>query len=267
MMAALSANEQEAIACWLKPCARDHIRDPYIPLEVLADASVTARQTLIECVDALPALQQSDVKVRLLRFQPIAQHPPILQIDKPSQRLLIEVYRQQAAVEPEAFNRLIEISQYRHKEAALAASKDLDQVYLALRPTQIFALLRSPFSGVRANVVTALISLSRQPNSIAANDLSIACCSLLEENDQAVARLLCNLITVWVRRHQQLPSDVFMALAPIPKRLLARNLFEGGVARSLMDALKAIAQSEAREIKPTALVVQKTFHSLKVRRG
>ena len=271
-MAALSADEQEAIACWLQPYAHDHIQDLYISLEVLADASLTARQTLMQCVDTLPVLQQSGVKVRLLRFQPIAQHPPILQIDKPSQRLLIEVYRQQAAVEPEAFNRLMEISQYRHKEASLAASKNLDQVYPALRPAQILALLRSPFPGVRANVITTLISLSRQPNSIAADDLAIACRSLLKEDDQSVARLLCNLITVWVRRHQQLPPDVLTALTLIPKRLLARNLFEGGMARALMDALKAIAQSEAPEIEPAVFsqLVQKllvSIHLTQVRNG
>jgi hypothetical protein len=80
------------------------------------------------------------------------------------------------------------------------------------------------------------------------------------------------LVTVWVRKHQQLPSDVFAALAPIPKRLLARNLFEGGTARSLMDALKAIAQSEAPEIEPTAFshLVQEllvSIHLTQVRNG
>jgi hypothetical protein len=64
---------------------------------------------------------------------------------------------------------------------------------------------------------------------------------------------LCNLVAVWVREHQQLPSDVFAALVQIPKRLLARNLFEGGTARALMDALKAIAQSEAPEIDVVTL--------------
>jgi hypothetical protein len=76
---------------------------------------------------------------------------------------------------------------------------------------------------------------------------------LSREADQAVSRLLCNLVTSWVKRHRQLPPSVFAAIAPIPDRLLAKNLFEGGTARALMDSLKAIAQSEALTIDILAL--------------
>jgi hypothetical protein len=252
-MMALSADEQEAIARWLHPYAPERIQDLYLALDVLADASLTARETLLEFVDDLPTPIQSDIQIRLLRFQPIDQHPPILQLDKPSQRLLIQVYRQQAETNLDAFKRLLEIAQGQHKDIALAASKDLDQICSWLQPDQVLELLRSPFPGVRVHVLTALINLSRQSKAIASHHLTLICRSLLEADDQAVARLLCNLITVWVRQHQQLPPDVFAALLLIPIRLLERNLFEGGIARALMDALKAIAQSEAPEIDPVAL--------------
>jgi len=79
------------------------------------------------------------------------------------------------------------------------------------------------------------------------------CQSLLQEDDQATSLLLCNLVNVWVRQHQQLPPDVFAAIALIPSRLLARKLFEGGTACALMDDLKAIAQSQALTIDILAL--------------
>lgn len=48
-----------------------------------------------------------------------------------------------------------------------------------------------------------------------------------------------------------MPPNVLEVLAGIPTRLAKQNLFEGGTARALMDALKAIAQSETSTLDTT----------------
>jgi DNA-binding Xre family transcriptional regulator len=155
-MATLSVDQQEAIARWLQPHASERLSEMYLALDVLADTSITAHQTLEQWIVHLPTEQQTAIQVRSLRFQPIDKHPPITQLDKPSQRSLIQVYRQRATTDPLALQRLLEIAQYRSKDIALAASTDLEQVYPQISPTQLFPLLQSIFPGVRASALNRL---------------------------------------------------------------------------------------------------------------
>jgi hypothetical protein len=238
-------DHQEAIAQYLQLLVPTRLQELVLALDVLADASPTARQILETGISSLPSDQQTELHIRFLRFQPVHQHPPITQLDKPAQRLLIQVYRQQAATEPAAGDRLIAIAQSRMKDIALAASVDLDQIYPTLLPAQVFPFLQSIFPGVRANALNILI---RRHASLVSTDLAQVAQTLVSENDQAVCRFLCNLVTQWVKQHQQLPPNVLPSLATIPTKLLSRKLFEGGTARALMDALKAIAQSQAPTI-------------------
>ncbi len=244
----LSTAEQEAIVCWLQPHIQQHIQTIYLAIDVLADASQTARQLMEQFMSVLPAKAQAAMRIRFLRFQPIEQHPPLTQLEKPAQRMLIQVYRQQATAQQAAFDRLIAIAQLPMKDIALAASFELEQVYPNLFPEQLLPLLQSDFPGVRANAINSLIALVTQPTFTASN-LGAICQILSEEDNQNVARLLCKLVAVWVRHHSQPPVDILDALTPIPARLLSQNLFEGGTARALIDALKAIAQSEPPTVK------------------
>lgn len=59
-------------------------------------------------------------------------------------------------------------------------------------------------------------------------------------------------------------TGILDALASISSRLLSQNLFEGGTARTLMDALKAIAQSESLTVERTVLaeLVQQLLTSI-----
>ncbi|NEP76371.1 hypothetical protein [Okeania sp. SIO2G5] len=51
-------------------------------------------------------------------------------------------------------------------------------------------------------------------------------------------------MTQWVRHHHQVPWPVAQVVGTIPQRLGPKGNYEGGVARALLSALKAIAQSE-----------------------
>jgi len=253
--ALLSPEDQERVAQWLQPFTQEHGELICAVLNVLADASPTARSILEHVLETLSPAKQTQVYNQLLRFQPIASHPPLSTFDKSTQRFLVDAYRQQTATHPEALQRLLEASQCQSKDVALAASKDLDQIsddLLSL--AQLFPLLRSRFPGVRANALRASITqVTQNSNTLTLEELNQICQILLQEENQMVTRLLCDLIAIWVRRKQQVPSKAIEAILGIPERLLKQHLFDGGTARSMMDALKAIAQSESKAVELTQL--------------
>ncbi len=238
----LAPPEQELLAIWLQPYARDQIEALYPALDALADAAPTAYAALIEALPALSPAKQRQVRHQLLRFQPIPTHPPLTTLDKASQKYLITVYRQQAATNGLARDRLLAIAQGQSKEVALMASVDLAQVWDA-QPQQLLPLLQSIFPGVRAHALTAIGQrLDREP-PLTPELLTQICQVLQTEANQTVIRLLCNLIAQWVKQYQCVLPILLPCLIELPPRLLKSQLFEGGVARALLDALKAIAQS------------------------
>jgi len=223
----LTPREQESFAQWLQPYAQTQIESLHSVLDTLANTSPTARSTLEESIQYLSKSKQIQVRNQLLRFQPIQNHPLLTTLDKFSQKFLIAVYRQQAATNPLALDRLLEISLCRSREIALIASLDLDQVG-NLHPNQLVPLLQSIFPGVRANALIAITRLSASENSLTSEDLTTLCQLLFQEENQNVARLWCNLISQWVRQHQCVPPIVLDLLTEIPSRLSAQHLFEGG---------------------------------------
>jgi hypothetical protein len=245
----LTPTAQEQLAQWLQPQAHKQIQ-PLLPaLGALADAAPTARQLLEQAVDNLPATQQVQLRHQLLRFQPLDQHPSLSTLDHASQKFLITVYRQQAATNPLAIERLLQAAQCRIKEVALLASLDLDQLSSAqLEPLMFLPLLQSIFPGVQVNALIALTRLSHQKRLLEPSALTHLCLLLAATENQTVARHLFALLAIWVRQQQQVPSGVLEVLAAIPPTLSKQHLFDGGTARAMMDALKAIAQSESYTI-------------------
>ena len=68
------------------------------------------------------------------------------------------------------------------------------------------------------------------------------------------------------RRDLTVPLSSPIPLTEIPSRLSAQHLFEGDTARAMMDALKAIAQSETQSLDSAALsqVVRKLLLSIHI---
>jgi len=217
----------------------------YPLLNPLADGSPTARQLLEAHLDTLPPPQRERLHTQLLRFQPIEQHPPLDRASKAGRRFLIGIYRRQASTNPQALERLLLAAQETAKDAAVAASRDLERVSNAqLEPDRVLPLLRSRFAGVRVNALSAIAALATAGRPLSAQGLSTLCQHLQQERNQAPLRWLCDLVAQWVRQHQQVPPAVLPTLDGIPARLAEQGLFDGGAARSFLAALKVIAQSE-----------------------
>lgn len=102
--------------------------------------------------------------------------------------------------------------------------------------------MRSPYFGVRTNALKASIKLIKQEKLPSAQEMDEICESLLNEKDQNIIRLLFNFINAWARSHQPMSDVIFQALSDLPPKLVKISKFEGGAARALLDALKAIAQ-------------------------
>jgi len=240
----LSVAQQENLVDWLAPLVADQIGQLFRTLDALADQSPTARTLLEQHMAQCSEAKQAQIRGRLLRFQPIEHHPPLDSVDKAAQQFLIEFYRQQAQTNALARDRLLAAARLRRKDLALAASKDLAP---ALKDTLTFdhlaPLLRSPYQGVRANALTALMHQLQHSHRLTVADLNQVCTLLSGERDQTVIRLLLRLVMVWARQQQPVSPPMLEALSVLPPRLVAAGKFEGGTARALLDALKAIAQA------------------------
>lgn len=235
--------EQDQIANWVRAIAPTQPK-LFVPLlDTLADHSSVARQTLPDLFAHLPAQEAAYQFNRLLRFQPIEQHPPLKTLDQPSQVFLVKFYRQQASFDPEAANRLLDAARSsKSKEVAIAAAQSLPD--LAISVTQMLPLLQSQFIGVRDKALQAIAKLTEDGLKLSVKELHQVCLLLKQEDDQAVSRLLCEIVARWVQQYRQVPAGVPDTIGQLPARLLKKGTLDGGAARVLILAMKAIAQSE-----------------------
>lgn len=249
----LTADTQESLAQWFQPFVQDHADDLHALLNVLADASPTARHLLETIVEELPYPLRQQMSQQLLRFQPIETHPPLHTLEKGNQRCLIAVYQRQAQTNPAALNKLIETALGKSNDAAVSASLALAQVSESIfKPAEVLPLLRSPFVGVRVNVLVVLTCLSRT-NPLSSALIDQICQILIPETNQTVARHFYDLVTEWVRQQRQVSPVMLNTIAVILNRTVEAEQFEGGMGRSLAAALKVIARSEATNLDRSAL--------------
>jgi len=244
----ISPAGQEAIAQWLRPYLPEQAVSLWTLMNHLADAAPTARELLIALVPQLPNQTRRQAEVQLLRFQPIAAHPPLETLSKSDQRFLLALYREWAEEDAAARERLWATALGQHNDAAVSASRvlaDLGSEHWS--PAIWVPLVRSRFVGVRVNALTAMTTqLAQQP--ITEVTLTEIATALATESNPTVGRKFCDLVAEWVRRGNQVSPVVLSTIAAITQRLVDSNSLEGGMGRSLVSALKRIARSQNRAI-------------------
>ncbi|NEQ44341.1 MAG: hypothetical protein F6K00_12605 [Leptolyngbya sp. SIOISBB] len=239
----LSVADQEAISQWLSPYLPEQGVTLWTLLNALADAAPTARKGLTAITPQLPQKTRRQAEIQLLRFQPLATHPPIATVSKPDQRFLLSLYQTWAVGDPAAVEKLLTTALGQQNDAAVTASRhlgELDPAYVSLESW--LPLVKSPFVGVRVNALTTITARSaHQPMAEAIlTEIAIA---LVEETNPTVGRLYCDLIAEWVHRQQRVPAPVLHTLMVIVQQLVTANALEGGMGRSLVIALKRMARS------------------------
>jgi hypothetical protein len=247
--ATFSPDHQEQLAQWLQQT--DTTDSLLLLFDALATDSPTARSLLERRIAQLPAQKQASYRVRLLRFQPIDHHPPLKTLDKSAQQLLLQHYQKQAPICATARGRLLEACQSDLKHIATQASQTLDQLpHGSLTVVQVLPLLQSRFAGVRVKALQAIAAITQPGALLTEADFVHICTVLQAEDNQAVVRPLCELVSRWVKAMRQVPPAVAGAIGTIPARLMAQGTFEGGTGRVVIDALKGIAQSEDSRLDP-----------------
>ncbi|MEO0376144.1 MAG: hypothetical protein AAF329_16290 [Cyanobacteria bacterium P01_A01_bin.17] len=244
----MSPADQEAIAQWLSPYLSDHGVTLWTLLNSLADAAPTARAGLMTITPKLPQKIRRQAEIQLLRFQPIAQHPPIATVSKPDQRFLLSLYQSWAGEDPAALETLLATALGHQNDAAVTASRLLSELAPEKLSTErLLPLVKSSFVGVKVNVLTAIATRSaHQP--IAAAALTEVAIALAAETNPTVGRLYCDLMAEWVHQQQRVLPPVLNTLTAIVQRLVLADAFEGGMGRSLVVALKRMARSRDRTL-------------------
>jgi hypothetical protein len=244
--------DQEAIAQWLEPYAADQAVKVWTLFNNLADAAVTAQAVLPSLMPHLPPQIRRQVEIQLLRFQPIASHPPIATLSKPDQRFLLALYQDWAQQDPVALQRLVTTALGKQNDAAVTASRGLGELGgVHLSAEQLLPLLRSPFVGVRVNGLTAMAALSEQ-QPMAASVLTQVAIVLADETNPTVGRLYCDLVAAWVHRQQRVLPEVLNTLTAMIQRLIRARALEGGMGRSRPFHLTHRLNQGRQIIKPAA---------------
>ncbi|MBE9141209.1 hypothetical protein IQ254_29095, partial [Nodosilinea sp. LEGE 07088] len=247
-----SAEVQEAIAQWLRPHLSAQA-EPLAPLlNMLADASPTARKFLEESLPHLSPALRHEMTHQMLRFQPLETHPPLYQFSGKDQKFLVTLYRQQARYNPAALAKLLDAALSTSNDAAVAASQDLAKVGGdSLTVANLLPLVQSRFVGVRANGLVAITTLNQRAIVVdaASTDLNETtlgeiCTILANEANPTVVRHFCDLATNWVRHYHRVPVPIVGTLHTLLTRIARRGDLEGGLGRSLVVLLKAIARTE-----------------------
>ncbi|MGG6269688.1 hypothetical protein ACQ4M3_30205 [Leptolyngbya sp. AN03gr2] len=239
-----SAEHQEAIAQKLKRFITqypDRLRPAF---DTLADQSRTARELFRQLVSELSLKKQAEYEGRLLRFISIEQHPPLETLNKESQLFLIKLYQSQVPSSKKAVEQILQATHSKYKEVATAASQDLyallgDQLSL----TTVIELVRSRFPGVRVNSLTAIAEMTERGKTLTSNELTEIAIALQQEDNQAIVSLWCEIVANWIQTHRQIPPHVAESVGNPMLRLVQKKLLDGGSCRTVLAALKAIAQS------------------------
>lgn len=253
-----SLDNQEAIARWLEPVARNS-PEKFIPaLDALADNSPFARQLYAELIPKLPSKQQAYQQARLLRFCPIEQHPPLTGFDQKSQLFLVALYRQHAKTSTQALQKLLEVvrgiisAKVVYQDVVYQALEDIETLAIGrLGIKDWLPLLRAEFPKAR---IKSLEAISQMKQELTDTELTEICSALATEDNQQVVIRLCKLVKLWVNTNKRVPLNVTEAICGIPSRLSQKNTFDGGVAEVLIPTITAIAQSNEQTLIPQQLV-------------
>jgi hypothetical protein len=240
----LSAQQQEEIARQLQISIPDELQETVLPLlDRLADRSVVARQLLESSLECLAPALLTQYRLRLLRFRPIAQHPPLDTLDKDTQMLLVHHYR--TLDMPEAVERLLQASLLKREHVALAASKDWDERQLKyLNIPRVIPLLAATYPGIQERTLGWILQLWKNGEPLDIKTLSQICQTITYAANPAIACSLCELVATWVQQHRQTPVGVVEVLGHSLETMIQQKQFDGAPAKPMIKALKAIAQSE-----------------------
>jgi len=240
----LSPQQQDEIARQLQISIPDELQETVLRLlDRLADKSAVARQLLESSLECLAPALQTQYRLRLLRFEPIAQHPPLDTLDKDTQMLLLQHYR--VLDLPEAVERLLQASLLKREHVALAASKDWDEQQLKyLNILRVIPLLAATYPGIQARTLHWILQLWKNGEPLDIKTLSQICQTITYAANPEIARSLWELVGTWVQEHRQTPVGVVEVLGHSLETMIQQKQFDGAPAKPMIKALKAIAQSE-----------------------
>jgi NACHT domain len=236
----LPIEHQDAIAQWLQNFNLSKFSSAPHLLENLAETSLMARSTLKALLPDLSPTEQAYYQATQLRFLPMDEQPALSTLSKEIQIVFIRRYQRDRS--PTATNRLLAASQCVIREVALLASQDWSiERITQLKNTQILPLLNSQFPGIQERALTWLL---KRLDTITATDLTAICHHLRNPDNATIARHLCDLIATWIKANRQVPDRTLPTIDRILTSLIHQGNLDGAPAKPMIQALKAIAQSE-----------------------
>jgi len=249
----LTLQNQDSLAQWLGT-QTDKFLLAIVPIfNRLADTCDRAKQLLESAIDRLPTDKCQSYQLRLLRFLPISEHPPLETLPPDTQIALVRKY--QTLDSQEATQALLQAARSQRREVALLASQDWsDDRILQLQLIDILPLLASQFLGNQERALTWIAIRNRNHPLTLQNWNSIA--QVLKKPDNpAIARLLCELSASWIQTHQQIPLSLVQVIGRALESMVRNQSFDGAPAKPMIQVLKAIAQ-----VEDPATSVEQLFH-------
>jgi hypothetical protein len=240
----LTIKQQDMLSQWLEK-EGDPIIGLALPLlDTLADDSLIARSFLNAVIVRFPD-EQKRYQATSLRFLPIEEQPELSTLDKNTQLAFVRSYHKQLSLASTL--RLLQAIHSKFKDVAKLASLNWSPERIAqLEIEQILPLLNSQFPAVGNR---ALTWLSQKLSFLSSDDVTTICKKLRYPDDPDTARVLCDLFANWIKAQHRVPDLVLPKIYTIMQSLIDRGKFDGAPAKPMIQALKAIGQSEDTNIE------------------
>lgn len=270
----IDEHQRKKLVVWIQDTVSKYPDNLLQSFGVLANTSLPAHRVLWNAVSQLKGKQRGRQITRIIRVVPetmtVAFGMRIARLlandeDRESLLALVSLYRVLAIGRPRVVTKLIKLASHRSERVSLAAAKGLFSLTsLPHGPglSALIPLLKSHRVGLRLLAVKSLDSLTATRESLSAIDLDSLIEPLASERNDLVLQALFKLIVSWVRGRGYIPATTLNCLSTITARL-AKTRLSGKTARSIIIALKVIAQTEDHANQSKLLpVVRELFCSL-----
>lgn len=250
-------HESSRLVVWMEPLVRQYPHQLIPALAAFSADSPIGHDIVLSLLASLPEGQRINLIHDIVRLvsQKSVEHladvlakylhqaPP----NRSTQLARIAFYKVRGVSSPAICSELVNLALHSGRDVSLAAAKAL--VFFASTETppafsHMLSLLHSPIEGVRTDGLDALI----RQQTLSTDDLASVCETLLDEESNAVLLRLFNLMAQWMRRNTMAPEIVIRMLGTLCRRLVQIGEIESGVARSLLLALKVVAQIAEVEV-------------------
>jgi len=253
----LGPERQQQLIEWLDPLLRAHPDKLVSAFTLISTDSPTACELLVQLVMKLPERMRHEYVKRVLRdASPTVASLVVARLEaqlmsgpqsRAAQLAIVELLGVTAKDSPASATALVVMATRGGTHVARAASRALARAAGTadhISGESLLPLSGSRVVGVRLNWLKGLARMIERGSRLGEQDIIDACDALAGETSEPVLQGICDIIINWVRARGRATEAIGVAFGRLAVRSLEERLAGVGTLRTIIRALKVLAQSE-----------------------